>query len=138
MREEVPPDAAYTVLDYGCGKGEYIRDQTWDVPGVALVTGYDPAVSVWATPPQGTFDYVVTKDVLEHLTPEDIDWVLEEMFSLAQRKVWVIVGTYARGKPFPDGSGNSNTLVWKPNKWAEILKSYENRFGVPCYARIKT
>ena len=44
-------------------------------PGVA-VTCYDPGYAPFAEPCEGTFDGVITTDVLEHIPEEDIGWVL--------------------------------------------------------------
>jgi len=137
FKKWVPEDAGWSVLDYGCGQGKYIQDQTWDIPGIATVTGYDPAVPLFAELPTGDFDVVVSKDVMEHLDPHDVSWVLDEIFQRARIKVFLIIGTTPNGKPFSDGK-NTNTAVFPPEWWREQLDIRAEETGVPYYARLRT
>ena len=115
-----------SVLDYGCGKGrqyelrnvdlgpdgccESIADY-WD----AFVHCYDPAFPPFSTLPAGTFNAVISTDVLEHCPEEDVPWILDEMFGYADRLVFANVACYPAKQHLPSGE-NAHTTV-RPGEW---------------------
>jgi hypothetical protein len=84
-----------TVLDYGCGKGqqyEYIIpstgqtiEQFWNV----AVTKYDPAYAPFAKEPEGKFDLVICTQVLGVIPITDHPWVVDRLYALASKAVYV-------------------------------------------------
>jgi len=70
-----------SILDYGCGNGifiDYLNQQ-----GYQNVTGYDPYVPEFSTPPAqaGNFDVIINNDTLEHgdnyyqMIEECLEWL---------------------------------------------------------------
>ena len=117
---------ASKVLDYGAGKacGYTIPDgeapdsalrQTEAWPDVS-VRCYDPGHAPFATLPDEKFDGVISTDVVEHLSPFDVPWVLDEIFSYAQKFVYVVAACYPAKKILPDGR-NAHTTLLPPYWW---------------------
>jgi hypothetical protein len=89
-----------TVLDYGCGKGEQYaaRDlvlhgmpvaNLFDGLGIDEVTPYDPGVPLFQHKPKGTFDAVVTVDVMEYVPMDNVLDVMGELFRYAKTLVFL-------------------------------------------------
>jgi hypothetical protein len=120
---------ARTILDYGSGKGEHygpkpVRiegDGVWDgivdYWGVDEVTCFDPAYPPFSQLPSGTFDGVICTDVLEHCPEEDIEWIVEEIFSFASRFVFASIAAYPASKSLPNGE-NAHCTIRPPDWWA--------------------
>jgi len=101
-------DAA-AVLDYGAGKQAMARK----LPGL-LIVSYDPAVpGIDATPSPA--DFVVCNDVLEHIEPEMLDAVLDDLQRLAIKGVFLSVCVAPAGKLLPDG--RNAHLIQEPADW---------------------
>lgn len=117
---------AKTMLDYGSGKGAQYQPlvlqgaegQTWPTVqafwGVEQITCYDPCFVPFSTLPHGTFEGVVSTDVLEHCAEEDIDWILDEIFGFASRFVFANVACYPAKKRLPTGENAHITIHPKP------------------------
>jgi hypothetical protein len=122
---------AKTILDYGAGKGlqyKQIRVKVDDgrefpsIPaywGIDALTCYDPAYEPFIKLPQGTFDGVVCTDVLEHCPEDDLNWILDEMFSYARKFVYANVACYPALKRLPTGENAHCTI--RPTPWWEAL-----------------
>lgn len=131
-----------TLLDYGAGKGlQYhpelvlkgadgtpipLRDAAGniyknvrDFLSIASITCYDPACAPHAALPEGTFDAVISTDVMEHCPQEDLPWIVEELFSFARQLVFVSIAGYPAIKTLPNGENAHITL--KPMAWWEQL-----------------
>lgn len=108
-------DAA-AVLDYGCGKGALARQ----VPSL-LVIGYDPAIPGLDQTPEPT-DLVVCNDVLEHIEPECLDAVLDELQRLAIKGVFLSVNMMPAAKKLPDGR-NAHLIQESADWWLPKLMS---------------
>jgi hypothetical protein len=104
-----------SVLDYGCGKGElakYLKPHVPDIP----VTEYDPGIPGKDTPPTGTFDLVVTCDVLEHVEPEFIDATIDRLFGLCRFVMYNNIACAPDLHPFTGGPylGKDRHLIQEP------------------------
>ncbi len=92
-----------TVLDYGCGEGSLqkyvekhgITNRKW--------TLYDPGIAGIDVKPEGTFDLVVTTDVLEHVEPDQQDAVITELCNYADKAVFNEIACYATAHKFSSG-----------------------------------
>ena len=124
---------ASTILDYGSGKGlqydlrgvqveqagtfESVVDY-WDVAGVHC---YDPCYEPFSALPSGTFDGVISTDVLEHCPEDDIGWILNEMFSFARNFFYGNVACYPAKKRLSNGENAHCTI--RPAEWWQLQLS---------------
>jgi hypothetical protein len=125
---------ARTILDYGSGKGrqygpmkiELSNGKTYpNIPsfwGVKSVTCYDPGYEQFNKLPNGTFDGVISTDVLEHCPKDDIPWILEEIFGYARIFVYLNVACYPASKILPNGE-NAHCTLEPPNWWIERFEA---------------
>lgn len=104
-----------SILDYGCGKA---------VLQEALpqfqITCYDPAIDAFSVYPTSPHDLVYCGDVLEHIEPDRIDNVLDELERLSVRACIVSVSTREAKKILPDGR-NAHLIVMPYNWWIDKL-----------------
>lgn len=123
---------ARTLFEYGAGKaGHYsetlvIQDNQsgesfaglkayW---GVENVTTWEPGLD--QPPPFGKHDGVLCVDVLEHCFIGDIFWIVNELFSLANKFVFANIACYPAQAMLPNGN-NVHTLVRKPAWWQGVF-----------------
>lgn len=111
-----------TILDYGSGKGTQYRpapikqdgEVRWnsiqEYWGVESIRCYDPAYVPHSEIPAGRFDGVVSTDVLEHCPEDDLDWIIAEMFSYADKFVFANVACYPASKKLPNGENAHCTI----------------------------
>lgn len=116
------------ILDYGCGKGELTK---------ALgrryhITGFDPAILEASTPP-APCEFVFCGDVLEHIEPECLDAVLDDLQRVTAKHGLFIISTRPAKKTLPDG--RNAHLIIQPLEWwiprlaqRFFLKTFQN-FG---------
>lgn len=139
LKQLIEHTNAKTVFDYGCGKGQQYQDmpiadsdgkiaansikEYW---GVDKITLYDPAVESHNTLPKGKFDAVLSTDVLEHITVEDIPWVVAEQFSYAKKFVFANIACYPALATLPDGS-NAHTTIRSPEWWNGLFYGLSNQ-----------
>lgn len=110
------------VFDYGCGKGlQYTQGKLHKKWGVS-VTLYDIGVNRFSIKPNRTFEMVISTDVLEHIEPEAVTSVLNEIDNYATKVVLVSIATRPAKKTLPDGR-NAHLTV-QPQEWwlNEILR----------------
>lgn len=106
-----------TVLDYGCGKGTLK-----EAIGLVLdVREYDPAIEGKDQTPEPA-DMVVCGDVLEHIEPDCIDAVLDDLRRCTIKLAVLLVSTVPSQKHLPDGR-NAHILVKPPEWWLPKLMS---------------
>lgn len=117
-----------SILDYGCGKST-LRRAMVDWPDFRE---YDPAVPGKDAKPQPA-DMVVCTDVMEHIEPQFLDEVLEDIHSLAVRGVFFVVATGPAKKVLADGT-NAHKIIqderfWLPRMlaWWEVLSFNKGR-----------
>lgn len=106
------------VLDYGCGKGTLgrtLRDAGIDV------RSYDPAVEAFAASPKPA-DLVVAVDVLEHIEPECLDAVLDDIKDKTIKILFVAISTI-RAKRFLTDGQNSHLIVEDGDWWRPRLEA---------------
>ena len=75
-----------SVIDYGCGKGGVTLALQEAYPDMKVV-GYDPGNPTYAAKPEGTFDMLISTDVLEHIEPQFLENVLRHMNELFTKAV---------------------------------------------------
>ena len=121
-----------TVLDYGSGKGTlagHLRKRL-----AVMVWEYEPAFGI---DERCGVDLVVCADVLEHVEPEHLEGVLDELRALGRMGVYLAIGTAPATKKLADGR-NAHLIVepmgwWLPKldkRWSRVsareLPRYED------------
>jgi len=133
-----------SVLDYGCGKAVVhkmarqtlqsgvVLQGTQSIWGVKAITLYDPGYEPYSAFPKGTFDAVICTDVLEHIPEEDIPWILEEIFSFAERFVFMTVALYPAAKSLPNGE-NAHITLKSVGWWSDLIEETAKRHPNKAY-----
>ncbi len=102
-----------SVLDYGCGKGlvgRALNRPIWE---------YDPGITGKEESPR-TADVVICTHVLEHVEPECLDAVLDDLRRCIRSLALVVVSTHEAQKCLPDGR-NTHLIVQNAAWWKEKL-----------------
>lgn len=99
---------AHTILDYGCGKRSLERELGY------AICNYDPAIPGVDAAPEPA-DLVVCIDVLEHIEPECLDAVLDDLKRLTKNTIMLLIDTMEAKKHLPDGR-NAHAII-KPAEW---------------------
>ena len=104
-----------TVLDWGCGKGGTATYIESEIPNLSI-TRYDPGNEQYNTKPKGTFEFVYSTDVFEHIEAEDIDRSIEHIHSLTRGLHAHIIDLTPAKKTLPDGR-NAHVTLWTTEQW---------------------
>jgi hypothetical protein len=120
---------AAEILDYGAGKGRLAEELGKHLGPSVAVRAYDPAIPAIAAPP-APCRLVACIDVLEHIEPDHIDAVLDDL-----RRVTIGVGLYTiatgpAAKKMPDGR-NAHLIQQGAEWWMPKLFA---RFNVKSFA----
>jgi SAM-dependent methyltransferase len=140
-----------SVLDFGCARGYLVkamrqlgfRAYGMDVSRWALDNA-DPEVKEYLYPswPAESFDWVIAKDVLEHIPFHDITKVVLQLADAARKGVFVVV-------PLAGGVGQryaveeyeadvTHVLRWPLVQWVdEFLNAFDHTWEVSARYRIK-
>ncbi len=105
-----------SILDYGCGKGVLVsglRKRGWSV------TGFDPCTKD-NTPPK-PHGMVTCIDVLEHVEPEYVDAVIDNLHRLSLRVAFVVISCRPALHRLADGSNAHRTIESAP-WWQQKLE----------------
>jgi len=102
------------VLDYGCGKARLSAN----MPDVKFYN-YDPGLPEMDQEPTPA-DLVVCAHILEHIEPELLHNVIDDLFLNAKKLVWITLKAGESGKILPNGRDSNliqQSIVW----WMEYL-----------------
>ena len=99
-----------SVLDYGCGKGQLAKNLPFGI------CEYDPAIPGKDEPPRPA-DMVVCTDVLEHIEPEKLDYVLSDLKRCTLALGYFVIHMGPAQKTLPDG--RNTHLIQRNKKWWE-------------------
>jgi 2-polyprenyl-3-methyl-5-hydroxy-6-metoxy-1,4-benzoquinol methylase len=105
-----------SVLDYGCGKGYLAK--SLDFP----IWEFDPAIPEKSETPRPA-DIVACTDVLEHVEPERIDYVLDDLRRVTKQVGFYVIHTGPSGKTLADGR-NAHLLQRDRAWWEAALSKY--------------
>jgi hypothetical protein len=134
IKRLIEATGAATILDYGSGKGSLYDarrlnlgergewDGVVDYWGIDEVRCFDPAYPPFSELPTQRFDGVISTDVLEHCPEEDVGWIVDEMFSFADKFVFATIACFAAHKRLPNGE-NAHCTIRPPEWWAERFRS---------------
>lgn len=107
------------LLDYGCGQGTFARALPLD--RAYAVREYDPGIPGKDSAPEHA-DFVVCGDVLEHIEPDCLNDVIDDIWRLAMKAVFLVVATAPAQKHLPDGR-NAHLIVGNSDFWLPKLIS---------------
>lgn len=115
------------ILDYGSGKGT-LADALYDFD----VTNYDPAFPELAKAPEPA-DLVVCGDVLEHIEPECLDAVLDDLARVTNKVLFATIATRPAKKTLPDGRNahliQEDLTWWLPKLWSRFTIGSVHNMG---------
>jgi 2-polyprenyl-3-methyl-5-hydroxy-6-metoxy-1,4-benzoquinol methylase len=109
-------------LDYGCGGGHLaknVRKISFRQP--VIMHEYDPGVYAKAFRPKlSSYDLVTCIDTLEHVEPDNLGQVLEDLNRLTKGVLFAVISVRAAGKDLPDGR-NAHLIVEDGVWWQHKL-----------------
>jgi hypothetical protein len=109
------------ILDYGAGSsGILARDLPQRIPGINII-GYEPGVPELSRPPDPS-PFVLCIDVLEHVEPEYVDAVLDDLKRVTICHGFFNVATEPAQRILPDGR-NAHLTVQPIEWWTEKITS---------------
>lgn len=116
------------ILDYGCGKRTLRAALGYDIKE------YDPCVPGLDNAPEPA-DIVVCGDVLEHIEPECVDAVLDDLQRVTKKACMLVVSTRPARRTLADG--RNAHLIQEPFSWwseklrrrFKIFAAKENKYG---------
>jgi 2-polyprenyl-3-methyl-5-hydroxy-6-metoxy-1,4-benzoquinol methylase len=109
-----------SVLDYGCGKGAILEHLKKSLPNTTW-HGYDPAVNEYKNIIEKEYDCVFSNDVLEHIEPEYLDNVLDHIWQLSRKSIWLRIDTRPARKVLKDGR-NAHLILEDKDWWENKLR----------------
>ncbi len=114
------------VLDYGCGK------RTLEQSLGFAIRNYDPCIAGLDAPPSPA-DIVACTDVLEHIEPDCLDAVLDDLKRVTRKVAFLVIASRPALKNLPDGR-NAHLIQEGEAWWMPKLKS---RFAILKFDRIE-
>ena len=120
LNEIRPPN----LLDYGAGKGRLGQELAKKYPHKIDIRNYDPAIPEWSVPPTPS-DFVCCLDVLEHIEPNYLEDVLNDLKRVTLRHGFFSIYTGPAKRILPDG--RNAHLIQKPPKWwlPKLMEMFE-------------
>jgi len=112
-------------LDYGSGRGFLKNVLDREYPGKYNITCYDPGVVEFSennTP----HDFLVCVDVMEHVEPELVDNVLDDLQRCTLKAGFIQIAHFPEVRFLPDG--RNLHLVQEPHTW--WTPKIEQRFKI--------
>lgn len=152
IKQMVDLHKAKTLIDYGAGKGmQYqlknvkdsqglVHENIQSYWGVTEIFCYDPALEDFSALPGRKFDGLVSTDVLEHCSPVDVPWIVREMFSLADKFLFVNINCMPAAALLPSGE-NAHIMLRHPEWWSGFFTAISEDFPdvdflLCCVARV--
>ncbi len=126
--EQVRPEE---LLDYGAGKGRLGETLRTLMPNAPRIRHYDPARPDWAAAPEPA-PFVACIDVLEHIEPDLIDNVLDDLQRVTLGHGVFTVHTGPAVKLLSDGR-NAHLIQQPPAWW---LPKFMDRFELVVFQRM--
>ena len=119
-----------TILDYGSGQGSW--DEKINATNLSLkeflglkkIEDFEPARNKTS---KIKSDCVVSFDVLEHIFISDVPWVVHDMFSYAEKLVFVNVACYSASKMISK-KDNAHITIRPPLWWKGIFDCIGSNF----------
>jgi len=131
-----------SVLDYGCAKGFLCKALRmlgvnafgYDISEYAIANA-DPAVADFVSnelkAEPMSYDFVIAKDVMEHLTKEQLSEILPKLMAAARKAMLIIVPlTGEDGGPYlcpKDEQDPTHKIRWNLSTWLRFLENVDRR-----------
>ncbi len=122
---------AKELLDYGAGKGRLGLTLKQTLKRSLPIRHYDPAIPHWSARPEPC-ELVACIDVLEHIEPHLLDYVLDDLQRVTAKVGIFTVHTGAAVKVLPDGR-NAHLIQEPPSWW---LPRFLERFELATFNRM--
>ena len=123
---------ARTILDYGCGKGRLAIALQSHVPWSLKIFHYDPALPEYSGAP-APCDFVASIDVLEHIEPEYLETVLDDLQRVTRSWGFFTVHCGPALKFLADGR-NAHLTQQPPGWWLpKLAKRFTVEYSEPAY-----
>ena len=119
------------MLDYGAGKGRLGETLKTLMPNPPRIRHYDPARPEWAATPQPCA-FVACIDVLEHIEPDLLDNVLDDLRRVTTGYGVFTVHTGPAVKVLSDGR-NAHLIQQPPDWW---LPKFMSRFELAMFQKM--
>jgi len=110
------------LLDYGCGKGIILSHINEKYPDIRCY-GYDPAIQMFSNLPASPVECIFSNDVLEHIEPEYLTDVLQNINFYSLKYIWLRIDTLPARKKLPDGR-NAHLIQEQPSWWIEQIQKH--------------
>ena len=110
-----------SVVDWGCANGFLLEHLEQDFPGIQKLGGYDPGNPDYMDVPTGTYDCLISCDVIEHFEPDQLDESLKLMQTKFQRSAFLIIACYPAKKTLEDGR-NAHLTVENCAWWMDKIQ----------------
>lgn len=110
----------HSILDYGAGKQMLSKSLPFPI------WSYDPAIPEISQPPRPA-DLVICSDVLEHVEPDKLQFVLDDLRRCVLKQGYLIIHTGPSSKLLSDGR-NSHLIQQGRDWWAKKLRRF---FSIP-------
>jgi hypothetical protein len=110
-----------SLIDWGCANGFLLDRVAAKFPNIRALGGYDPGNPDYNVVPVGTYDCLVSCDVIEHFEPELLNESLKLMQSKFQRAAFLIIACYPAKKHLPDGR-NAHLIVENCAWWMDRVQ----------------
>lgn len=111
----------WSLVDWGCARGNLLNRIEQEYPWVQELGGYDPGNPLYSTVPDGEYECLVSCDVIEHFEPEQLTDSLKLMQQKFKKAAYLIVACYPAKKKLPDGR-NAHLIVENCAWWFDRLQ----------------
>ncbi len=120
-------------IDYGTGKGNLIKRLRRQLPETISLIGYDPAISEYSKHPESKADIVSCIDVLEHVEPVSLDYILNDIHKLTNYMCFFVIDLQPAKKILDDGR-NAHVLIAPPEWWSlRVNQLFPCIISIPIY-----
>ena len=119
---DIIPEGAYSILDFGCGKGGTIQWLQAERKH-AYIEGYDPYIGVFDNQQHfdRMWDYTYSGDVLEHIPERELGLVSSTLAKITRNTSIHFVDLDPAQKTFPTGE-NAHLTVREADWWLELFE----------------
>lgn len=152
IRNVIRVTNARTILDYGSGKGKQysepllrdgkkLSDSIHEFWNVREIDCYDPGIDTSLYPEKKKFDGVVATHVVDHIPEEDVKWVINRLFSHANKFVFCNVANFQASTWLPNGENarvTRKSKFWWSRLFSQMGREYPKQYYCVAVAEAKT